>query len=379
MSIRNTLASWKSNLTNFSSYRTKRKIVVFESDDWGSIRMPSVKILNDVFYSGRLKPGPYERYDCLEQDRDLERLFSTLSKFSDHFGNHPVFTANTVMANPDFDAIKADNFHLYYYEPFTESYKRSINSENCLRLVSEGISNKLFIPQFHGREHVNANVWLRLLRDGNPDIRRAFDLGFWSLPRNSYSETEINLQASFDAVNEEFFEFQHQAICDGLNIFRSVLGYPATSFIANNFTWSSRLNETLTKNGITFLQGMIYQKLPLAEGRPRRYIRHHTGERNSLNQLYLVRNCIFEPSQSSASFDSVGYCLSQVANAFMWNTVAIISTHRLNFMGGLDERNQLSNLQGLEELISQIMKRWPCVEFMDTATLGAVIGRKAKI
>ena len=34
------------NLLNIPGWRTKRKLVVIESDDWGAIRMPSKEIYN---------------------------------------------------------------------------------------------------------------------------------------------------------------------------------------------------------------------------------------------------------------------------------------------------------------------------------------------
>ena len=37
-----------SNLTNARGWKTKRKIVVFESDDWGMTRMPSKKIYDEL-------------------------------------------------------------------------------------------------------------------------------------------------------------------------------------------------------------------------------------------------------------------------------------------------------------------------------------------
>ena len=41
------------NLSNLPGWRTKRKIVVIESDDWGSIRMPSKRAYEEL----KLKEG----------------------------------------------------------------------------------------------------------------------------------------------------------------------------------------------------------------------------------------------------------------------------------------------------------------------------------
>ena len=46
---RNTLKSLLTvHASNIPGWRTKRKIVVIESDDWGSIRMPSLKVFETL-------------------------------------------------------------------------------------------------------------------------------------------------------------------------------------------------------------------------------------------------------------------------------------------------------------------------------------------
>ncbi len=60
-------------ITNVLAYKTNRKIIVFESDDWGSIRMPS-----KFAYSNLLKKeidvdkSLYDTLDSLEKKEDLE-------------------------------------------------------------------------------------------------------------------------------------------------------------------------------------------------------------------------------------------------------------------------------------------------------------------
>ena len=102
------------NIINTFGYKTNRKIVVFESDDWGSIRMPS-----KLAYSNLLKKGIgvdkslYDTLDSLEKKEDLEALFTVLQdNKSDH--SLPIFTFNTVIQNPDFYKIKENN--ILYYE-----------------------------------------------------------------------------------------------------------------------------------------------------------------------------------------------------------------------------------------------------------------------
>ena len=114
--------------SNIPGWRTNRKIVVIESDDWGSIRMPSNdtrdKLLSLGLPMGGAERQRYTNYDTLASKEDLEVLFDTLQKHKDMHANHPKITAVSVVANPDFDKIKVNNFTQYFYEPFTITLKR---------------------------------------------------------------------------------------------------------------------------------------------------------------------------------------------------------------------------------------------------------------
>ena len=59
----------------------------------------------------------------------------------------------------------------------------------------------------------------------------------------------------------------------------------------------------------------------------------------------------------------------------LWKKPAIISTHRINFIGFLDERNRTSNLKSFSLLLENILKKWPDVEFMTTVSLGHLISQ----
>ena len=109
-SLRSWLAPYYRNLRG---WRTNRKIVVFESDDWGSIRMPSREVYEKCLKAGYpVDRNAYERFDSLESNEDLELLFETLSKFKDQHGNHPVITANCLVVNPDFKKIRESGYPL---------------------------------------------------------------------------------------------------------------------------------------------------------------------------------------------------------------------------------------------------------------------------
>lgn len=362
---------------NVSGWTSKRHILVIESDDWGSIRMPSRDVYESMLKAGiRVDKCPYNKYDSLASEKDLQELFNVLIKFKDKNGNHPVITANTVVANPDFEKIKDSDFKEYHYEPFTETLKKYPKHQNAFKFWKQGITDGVFYPQFHGREHVNVDLWLKLLREKNQDYRKAFDHGFWGLgPSIIQYNSKINIQATFDASNSAELAFQKSNIEEGLSLFEKIFGFNSKSYIANNFIWDSSLNRILADNGVDLLQGMKYQLLPIFDHKKRHKIRHYIGDKNEYDQVYLIRNCSFEPTQFPY-IDNVNNCLREISTAFFWRKPAIISIHRLNFIGYINHDNRDQNIKSFEHLLSGILKKWPDIEFMTSVSLGAVINNE---
>ena len=62
-----------------------RHVVVFESDDWGSIRMPSLEALRRLQAQGAhvALPQSYDSLDTLASNDDLELLMEVLSSVKD--------------------------------------------------------------------------------------------------------------------------------------------------------------------------------------------------------------------------------------------------------------------------------------------------------
>ena len=97
--------------------------------------------------------------------------------------------------------------------------------------------------------------------------------------------------------------------------------------------------------------------------------RRFQGGINSIGQRYIVRNVHFEPS-SDRHKDWVSDTLRDIDLAFRLRKPAVISTHRVNFMGGLSTENRDRGLSSLKSLLSEMLKRWPDIEFLDAVELG---------
>lgn len=359
------------NLFSIHGWRTKRKIVVIESDDWGSIRMPSKDVYKRMLQYGiRVDKCHYNRFDTLASEVDLEDLFDTLIQFKDINGNHPIITANTIVANPDFQKIKDSGFEIYYYEPFIDTLKRYPGCEKSFEIWKQGIVNKLFWPQFHGREHLNVNRWMGMLKKKSEETLIAFENNLFGISTNITKEKRKSYLAAFDFDNPEELEWQKEVLIDGLNLFENIFGYRSNSYIATNYVWHSDLEPVLYKNGIKYIQGSGNHLQP--NGMKNKVIRHFLGSKNSYGQTYLTRNCVFEPSEL-VNKDWIDSVLREIEIAFLWRKPVVISSHRLNYIGSIDSSNRYNNLKLLKNLLGNILKNWPDIEFMTSDLLGKEI------
>lgn len=367
----------KSKISNIPGWHTNRRIVVFDSDDWGSIRMPDKEVYNKLLLKGlKVDTCPYNSYDSLASEDDLSSLFELLSQYSDRSGQPPTITANSVMVNPDFDKIRASNFEEYHYELFTETLKKYPGRSSSFKLWNEGIDSKLFYPEFHGREHLNVARWMNALKNNLPETRLAFDLSLFGLSTFVSNEDRKSYLAAFDTYDIDNSYPVEKIISEGLTLFRKIFGYSSRSFIAPNYIWPTSLEQTLAKEGIKYIKGRTTQLAPVHDSWKAKKIRHYTGQKNSFNQIHLVRNCHFEPS-FNGNKDVVDNCLSQIEEAFSYRKPAIVVTHRVNFIGSVVKSNRDKSLKQFDRLLTEMQKRWSDIEFMTVNSLGDLITAKA--
>ena len=379
MSLQTIKSSITRNLINIPGWHTKRKIVVIESDDWGSVRMASKDAYNYFLTKGLpVDKCPYNSYDALECNDDLERLFEVLGSVKDVNGNSAILTANAVMANPDFEKIRESGFQKYYYEPFTKTLERYPAHDRVYSLYQKGINEKLFKPQFHGREHLNVARWMLALIGGDSNAFLAFKWNMFSLHTGSNSNCRGEYLDAFAVESHEEMDQLKLIIASGLELFHQLMGYPSRTCIAPCSSWNRDVEVVLSKHGVKVLQGVLIQRVRIYGTQGLHKAKYHyTGQPNSLSQRYLVRNCFFEPSQTSG-IDPVADCLSRIHMAFVWHKPAIISTHRVNFIGFLNSSNRERNLTHFKTLLLAIIKRWPDVEFLSSDQLGGLVSRNRK-
>lgn len=358
--------------SNFKSWRSNRKLLVIESDDWGSVRIPNSESLGNLplqfrkFYN-----SAYSRFDTVANGEDLEALFEVLGRHRDKNGNPAVFTANAIMANPDFKSIIKSNFGEYTYHTFRYTLD-NYYAEDVWSMWLQGISAGVFHPQLHGREHVDVSRWMQMLQEGNEVYLDAIHRGIYAVDY-SLGEKKSNLTTALDICNQENLVTKTKALKEAIEIFKENFGFKSLSFIAPSYTWNHEVEKVLKEGGVLFLQGIKNQKIPQLDSEfSYSYKPHYLGERNALSQTYLVRNVFFEPTLLPNS-NNLRDALSRINWAFRLGQPAIMGSHRVNYIGAIHRQNREKNLQMLDQLLSIVKRKWPEVEFVTSDQLGKII------
>lgn len=366
------------NITNARGWRTNRKIVVIESDDWGMVRMSSKKAQENYISKGyQISQCPYNSNDRVENDQDIKLLSEVLMSVKDKHGNPAKLTLNNIVANPDFEKIKKANFTNYYYQTFVETLNEYNDAKCVIPLIKQGIKNNIFQPQLHGREHLNIRLWFERLNCNDARTMDAFEHKMYTVHKYGSINGRIDNLDTYGNVSldGDLYDYQNN-LKEAQEIFQDVWGFKSESFIAPCYVWHPDLEKVLAKEGIKYIQGSRVQKIPIDDTSfkiDKKY--HYTGQKNKYGQIYLVRNCFFEPSEYGRT-NIIKNTLKEIKLSFLYKKPAIISSHRVNYMGSLNPRNRRENLNLLQNLLNSIVKYWPDVEFMSSDQLGNLIVNK---
>lgn len=363
------------NAKNLVGWRTKRKIVVISVDDYGNVRLDSKKAREELDKAGYPVRTRFDAFDSLETDEDLEMLYETLSSVKDKNGRCAVFTPFALPCNINYEKVAESGYNEYHYELLPETYdklavKYPATYSNAWQLWREGIEKGLMVPQFHGREHLNLKIFEeKLAHKDQALITSLKNRSFTSVSADEYSTISETAAFEFWKFNEnERFDY---IIRDGLNKFENVFGYRPVHFNPPGGREHPVIHKTLKKCGVKYIDTPLIKKEHQGSGKFKKVF-NYTGKKNSMGQVYIVRNVVFEPIHDRG-VNWVEYTLKQIEAAFRWNRPAIVSSHRVNFCGHIDPENRQQGLDALSSLLKSIVERWPSVEFMAANELGDLI------
>lgn len=354
------------NIKNIPGPSVGRKLVVIECDDYGGIRTPSGAVYDMLADKGLVDASSRYRLDTLATSEDMEQLLDVLEGVEDKNGNSAVMTPFSNVANPDFEKIRKSGFTEYHFEKFTDTLLRYGRGTGVFEQWKRGMERGIFVPELHGREHVSVQLWLQKLREGNPDLLLAFDHGFVSLKMKDVPTGASGFRAEFYFNSQEQIPFLKDSITSGVNQFRDIFGYTPRVFAPSNAIFHPVFESEVAKEGVKFLNVWHMNPIPDKNGDLKlKYYRN--GKKASSGVTYYVRNCAFEPSENG--YTGIESTMQQIKAAFRWRKPAIISTHRVNFVGGIEPSNREYGLRELRGLLVAILKRWPDAEFLSSADM----------
>ena len=376
--LKETIARHASNVIG---WRTKRKILVIESDDWGSVRSKSKSAVDEMERFGLpVRKRHFDALDSLESNEDLEMLFDLLNGIKDSTNRSAVFTPMCIMGNPDFEAIALSDYQEYIFQPLAKTLGEYPDHDRVLKLWKEGMESRIFWPELHGREHVNVARYMKILQShpGKEGLR--FALAEKSLGVNSFkSHSYPNYLGALHPTTAYEIVDLHGYLKEAGDLFETYLGYSPQVFVAPNAEEPKELESTLSELGIKYINRAKKRTYPLGDGVFKTEW-NFVGKINKYNQIILNRNCFFEPVALGGERHKknwVDSCLKEIEIAFQWNKPAVISSHRVNYVGFIESSSRDKGLMSLKELLNRALKKWPDIEFMTSAELGDTI-RKSK-
>ena len=376
--IKPILSSIISNLKNSIGWKTKRKIVVFSVDDYGNVRLNSAEARNNLDAAGMKIYSRFDALDTLETTQDLEQLFKVLSSVKDKNGRHAVFTPFALPCNIDFEKMETENYEKFHFETLPNTYKKLATQQpqaytGTWDLWKEGIAKGFLKPQFHGREHLNLTIFNDKLQKKDAQLLTALkNKSYTSISDDDYPTMSSMAELDFWDVKEN--ETMKPILKEGLQLFEEVYGYRSNYFTPPVFNIHHSLFQTLKDNGIQFLDLALLRNEHQGFNKFKKSF-NYIGKKTKEGLTIMVRNVVFEPTEDRG-IDWVSFTMKQIETAFRWNKPAIISSHRVNFCGHIDEQNREKGLAALKYLLQEIVKKWPDVEFMAADELATYLKNK---
>ena len=367
------------HLKNIRGWKTRRNLVAFAVDDYGSMRTASREAWKHLDSAGLNVSNQMDRFDALETREDLGALFEVLESVRDVNGRAPVFTAYALSANPDCERMRCDEGS-YCSETTSRTFQRLAAEqpaayEGAWSLWQEGMAKGLIRPQFHGREHVNVEMLEMKLAARAPDLLANLQCASMAGLVPEPSLPGVGFTHAFGLHLKESLPAHRQILEDGLNQFEQVWGFRSDTFTPPAQKLHPSLYPVAEAGGVVSIDKPLRCARAMGDGTSRSEV-NRSGRQKGQDHVTVVRNVVFEPCKDMG-FEPVGRALDQIQAAFFWGRPAVISSHRVNFGGHLDEPNRQRGLDALSRLLQSIVARWPEVEFVSVDQLVREMDRKA--
>ena len=371
---------WKRNLIdilkNMQGQGSRQKMVAFAVDDYGNVRVNGPAAAKKCLDAGFLAKSRFDAYDTLETKEDLEALFEILSRHRDARGHAAIFTPYAVSGNLDLERFVKGNGEEVQVEPLSETFERH-SAEfpkvfgGAWDLWQQGLKERLLRPQFHGGEHFNRLELQRLWKNEASALHQILETGSFAFLKGSMHR---GIYAAFEYNELQEIESHLDGLKEGVQRFESAFGYSPVNFTPPNYSYHQSHLKELASLGVRYIDTAMWRKEHLGGGKYRQKW-HYQGQDLVAGTKAIIRNAVFEPEPNDG-IDWVQGVLKQAEIAFFWNKPLLISTHRVNFCGWMNEKNRSQSLEQLDQLLLALRKRWPELWFVSADEMCAEIFEK---
>lgn len=364
-------------LSNLPGWKTNKKIVVIESDDWGSERFPNIETIKKFAYNGyEVRKCGFSRFDCLETNNDIIALLEIIENISLRYSKKIKISLLCNTSNPNLSLINPNDIHSYKSISVFDMVSFDSNRNDIIKLQVEGYNKGYLDIQYHGRQHININRWMSSLVNKNTDAIFAFRNGVWGISK-SYSKNEISDYRASYAINDiNGIQTYTQDFKIGLEEFRNAFGFIPRYFVPPNGHFPIEMERIIHHLGIKFMNFSKVEYEPI-KGFRKSFRINWMGKVQDSKLITITRNVGFEPiSPISGNVEKI---LEKVNLSFQFKNPVVISTHRANYVSGISEINRKNGLLKLSKLLISIINKWPDVLFLSSTDLGEVISGKRKL
>ncbi len=325
------------------------KAVVLESDDWGLCAWaPDDRAHRALALLPAFRSDAGLRYgrSTLERAEDVNALAQVLLERRGGDGFPPVWQANTIVANPDYEAMVPPLFEFaelpIVRQPDVPSRWARPGVWDAIRKAEgEGV----WWAELHGLHHLPEAAWLTALRRGQDDARRALE---------QQSPIGLAVEGSGEYDGAEPRELRALNLRKAIEGFRALFGRSPSSFCPPDYRFDDWLEQEAASLGLTTLQGKAEQAGHALPPLRRRWLGlrfpHHDG-----NRFQLPPRIAFEPAGDAAAPGRRGLEAAQRAAREAWQRgqPAIVSSHRMNY-AHLDAAWSEAGRRALDQLLERL-------------------------
>ncbi len=341
-----------------------KKIVVFESDDWGRLGVRDLEAYGSLKAKGYSQLGQNDwDYYSLELPQDLEALYSVLLRHSDAFGLPPIFTCNFIVANPDYAKIMQTGFREFHFLDLSQGLPNLWkNRDQLTDKYRKGVALGLVYPGYHGLCHFRYEAWLKALQNREPDVLDCLEEHVSYIPSLRTEAFSYEYLEDVNPISFLSLKAQEERIKKGVWAFERIFGFPPVVTTAPRYAWNQDTEEVWYKYGIRYIGASNSQVGMMSSSG------HRLGERNQWGMIYLIRNVAFEPRREQSCQDA----FTEIDFLFKTKQPAILETHSINFLSSIKNFREKA-LERLDQLLYLIERKYPEVVYLSSHQFGDIL------